>query len=214
MASQALVSERLPQILLCHAESVLQGRFGQSYTWSRPDGTIDEQQFGRLVSNLRDRSLRRSLFKLKEVASKSEADQTSALLTCEGPGIMCAAAAALPDRFLEGPMDDENNFLPPESVESDMRGRVNTARTGEFAYIDLGEVKRKVEYADAVAQLGLTLATVGWFVQVCCKVPKEKTVLAGCVFVPKASKGDRLVEADQRDAAASDWGYSLHLHSY
>ena len=53
--------------------------------------------------------------------------------------------------------------------------------------LTLGEVKRQLEYADALQQLGMRLATIGWFVQVCCHVHNQDMPLVGRLIVPKSS---------------------------
>lgn len=85
---------------------------------------------------------------------------------------------------------------------------------GKFAYIDIGEVKRKQEYADAVTQLGLRLATLGWFVRMCCAVPEKDVRLVGRMMVPTSSLNDNFIAADQRDLAECLWNFSLYMHAF
>jgi len=91
---------------------------------------------------------------------------------------------------------------------------MDVAGDGIFAYIDLGEVKRQLEYADALKQLGIRLATIGWFVQVCCNVHNQDMRLVGRFIVPKSSLGASFVASDQREKAAREWNYSLYVHGF
>jgi hypothetical protein len=119
---------------------------------------------------------------------------------------MCAIAAALPRIYLDGipPIASRSVLLPYETMEIDMRGRIDIAGGGKYAYIDLGEVKRQLEYADAVNQLGISLATIGWVVQVGCHVADQDMRLVGRLMVPKSSLKAYFVAPDQRKSAVSE----------
>ena len=132
------------------------------------------------------------------------------LITCEGPGILCAIAAAFPVLYLQQPASGVQ--VPSERLEFDMRGRMDVARQGEFAYVDVGEVKRSQDYASAVQQLGIRLGTLGWFVSKCCGVDAAAVRLVGRLFVPTHSSLESFVEGEQRDIARDKWNYSLYLH--
>lgn len=89
-----------------------------------------------------------------------------------------------------------------------MRGRIGD---GNFAHIDLRDYRRQLDYADAVKQLGIRLATIGWFVQVCCNVHTQNMRLVGRFIVPKSSLGANFVASDQKERAAREWNYSWYV---
>ena len=121
--------------------------------------------------------------------------QQQHLLMCRSAGIVCAIAAALPHIYLDGP-SPRTVVLPQETLEIDMQGRMDIAGDGSFAFIDLGQVERELEYADAVKQLGIQLGTIGWFVQVCCNVRSQHMHLVGRLVAPKNSLGASSVASD------------------
>ena len=156
------------------------------------------------VNNLADQALQRSLRWLGKAAAMDDLAQTEYLRSCKGPGIMCAVAAALPHRYLQGSSLDSASKInmPPDTLEIDMRGRIDVDPKKAHAYIDIGEVKRKLDYSDAIPQLGIRLGTIGWLVRISCNVPPDKNIiLVGRIVVPKAAVGDKFVAADQRDEA-------------
>lgn len=168
-----------------------------------------------MLKGVDNQAVRQVLFRLKDAELLSAADLEEHLLLCRGPGIMCAVAAAVPHLYLEGSLVDAACTwgFPPERLELDMRGRMDVG-TGKFAYIDIGEVKRRKEYADAVNQLGLRLATIGWFVRTCCTIPEKDVRLVGRMMVPMSSLKDSFIAADQRDKAEHLWNFSLYVHPF
>ena len=192
----------------------LQEKTGEATSWFRADGTLDAKLFAASLKEVDDQALRQALVRLKDAAALSGSELEEHLLLCRGPGVMCAVAAALPNLYLQGsPVTAAGNFeLPPGRLELDMRGRMDVV-PGKYAYVDIGEVKRKPEYGDAIAQLGLRLATLGWFVQTCCSVPEKDVRLVGRMMVPIAMN-ESSIAADQRDKADRLWNFSLYLHTY
>lgn len=180
-------------------------------SWFRPNDTVDVKVFASVLGEIDDQALRQALVKLKDAELMSVTDLEEHLLLCRGPGIMCAVAAASPHRYLQGSSTEFS--LPPERLEFDMRGQMDVS-AGKFAYIDIGEVKRQQEYADAVTQLGLRLATLGWFVRTCCAVPEKDVRLVGRMMVPASSLNDNFVAADQRDLAERLWNFSVYVHAF
>lgn len=199
-----LVQHKVAFRLLQHAETWLQ------LSWFRPDSTLDVQRFGSTVGAIEDEALRRSLFRLQQAVVLKPEAQIEHLLLCKGPGIMCAIAASLPHVYL----DSASTKLPSEALEIDMRGRMDIAGDGKFAYIDLGEIKRKLDYADSVKQLGIRVAVVGWFVQVCCSVEQKDMRLVGRMLVPRGSLQENFIAPDQRDKAERFWNFSLYMHTF
>lgn len=195
----------------------MQVKTGQASAWFKPDGTIDLNSFGATVDGLSNKALQHSLCWLKDAELKSGVDKVDYLRLCKGPGIMCAVAASLPHRYLEGSLLDAagNINMPPESLEFDMRGRVHVDSKRGFGHVDIGEVKSRLSCADAVPQLGIRLNTIEWFVRETCNVPRGKNImLVGRIVVPRGVVSDASVAADQRDKAQSEWNYSLYLHTF
>ena len=211
-----LVQHKIAHRLLQRVDAVLQTKSEQPVSWHDPDGTINLRRFVDIVNKPENQALRVTLFKLKDAAIMDDDQQLQHLLLCRSPGVMCAIAAALPHIYLDGPppIASSKVVLPQETLEIEMRGRMDVAGDGNFAYIDLGEVKRQLEHADALKQLGIRLATIGWFVQVCCTVHNQDMRLVGRLIVPKSSLGASLLASDQRERAAREWNYSLYVHGF
>ncbi len=74
------------------------------------------------------------------------------------------------------------------------------------------EVKRQLDYADAVRQLGIRQATVGWYVQVCCNVRNQDMRLVGRLIVSKSIWEQVLWSPF--GPAAREWNYSLYVHGF
>lgn len=125
---------------------------------------------------------------------------------------MCAFAAAHPDRYLQ--KQPVRLYVPSEVMELDLRGRMQVAKNGRFAYIDTGEIKSSVDYAKAVEQLGLRLGVLRWLVCACCGVAEAEIRLVGRLFVPKHTLGSSYVEDQQQDKALREWGFSLYVHGF
>lgn len=128
---------------------------------------------------------------------------------------MCLIAAAHPKLYLEG--NNTSFIIPPEVLEFDMRGRVDMPETGEYLYVDVGEVKRTLDYRKAIEQLGLRVGALGWFITAC--VPRERPPdvrLVGRLFVHEAGLpiGDDGADKYQRDIARDRWGFSLYRHTF
>lgn len=204
--SEYLVQHKVALRLLQRVDAVLQSTSEQPVSWHDADGSINPKRFAATVRKQKDGALRIALFKLRNAAILDDDKQVQHLLTCRSPGIMCAIAAALPRIYLDGipPIASRSVLLPYETMEIDMRGRIDIAGDGKYAYIDLGEVKRQLEYADAVNQLGISLATIGWVVQVGCHVADQDMRLVGRLMVPKSSLKADFVAPDQRKRAVSE----------
>jgi hypothetical protein len=96
-------------------------------------------------------------------------------------------------------------------------GRIDVAGTGDFVYIDIGEVKSAMAYKKAVEQLGLRLGALRWLVTTCVPHPAPDLRLVGRLFVSQAGldPGDRdSIDLEQRSLAADRWRYSLYLHTF
>ena len=141
-----------------------------------------------------------------------------ALQRCDSAGIMCLIAAAHPELYLEE--SNTRYTIPPEVLELDMRGRVDLPATGEYLYVDIGEVKRSLDYRKAIEQLGLRLGALGWFAAAC--VPSgaherpPDVRLVGRLFVREAGlpNGDDGTDQFQRNVARERWGFSLYRHIF
>lgn len=181
--------------------------------WFHPDGTINTKRFSTTVFPFKDRALRRALYLLKDAAIMSDSQQVEHLLSCESPGIMCTVAAALPHIYLESPAEDIDITPPPRTLHLDMQ-RVEISGNDKSAYIELGKVTRTLESADVVRQLGTTLATVGWFVRVCCNVDEEDMQLVGRTKVPKGNLHNSFIAAEQQAVAKHIWNFNLHVHTF
>eukprot|EP00611_Tribonema_gayanum_P011982 TRINITY_DN2243_c1_g1_i3.p3 TRINITY_DN2243_c1_g1~~TRINITY_DN2243_c1_g1_i3.p3 ORF type:complete len:129 (+),score=31.27 TRINITY_DN2243_c1_g1_i3:987-1373(+) len=57
---------------------------------------------------------------------------------------MCLLAAAHPHLYLDP--DNRAYIIPPEKMKFDLRGRLDVASKGDFAYIDVGEVGFALAY--------------------------------------------------------------------
>jgi hypothetical protein len=73
---------------------------------------------------------------------------------------MCLIAAAHPDLYL--PASNIELIIPADTLEFDLRGRIDVPSTGDFAYIDVGQVKAVGDYKQAVQQLGSRLGALKW----------------------------------------------------
>ena len=210
-----VVQHKVAHRLLQRVDAVLQTKPEQPVSWHDPDGSINLIRFLDLVNNLENQALRVALFKLKDAAIMDNDQQQQYLLMRHSPGVMCAIAAA-PHIYLDGPPPTAPSkvVLPQETLEIDMQGRMHIARDGTFAHIDLGEIETQPEYADAIKQLGISLATIGWFVQVCFDVRNQDVRLVGCLLLPKSSPRASLVASDQSRRAAREWNYSLYVHGF
>jgi hypothetical protein len=199
MAAAELVRQKVPEKLLRQALEGLQ---------VSPDLWKDEDQFRATINKLQDQAFGQALEKLRKAAVMDDKDQVDELILCEGAGVMCAVAAALPDRYLTGQIT-----LPAERLEIDMRGEmiVGHSASGEFARINIGAFQYKPDCLDAVQQLGIRLATIAWFVRSCCNVQPESVHLTGRLFVPKGTLDDTDVQAAE-ELAWSDWKCSLYIH--
>ncbi len=211
-----LVQHKIAHRLLQRVDAVLQTKSEQPVSWHDPDGSINLRRFVDIVNKLENQALRVALFKLKDAAIMDDDQQQQHLLMCRSPGVMCAIAAELPHIYLDGPPPTASSkvVLPQEMLEIDMRGRMHIARDGTFAHIDLGEIETQPEYADAVKKLGIRLATIGWFVQVCFDVRNQDVRLVGRLLLPKSSLGARFVASDQSKRAAREWNYGLYVHGF
>ena len=134
------------------------------------------------------------------------------LLGCSSAGLMCSMAAAHPDKYLALPA--QSLQLPSEVVEFDMRGRMDAAKGGASAYIDIGEVKSRADYSKSVEQLGLRLGLLRWLVHVCAGIAMPKIVLVGRLFLPKAALQGSFVEDQEREKALHEWGFSLYVMDF
>lgn len=124
---------------------------------------------------------------------------------------MCLLAAAFPHLYLN--TSSIAYLQPPQRLEFDMRGRIRTGKDMNFVTIEVVEVKSRMEYADAVEQLGLRLGGLKWFVSAC--MPSSGAVfnLEGHLTVPTIVAGSEWeVADDQRAMAEQKWGFSLYVH--
>jgi hypothetical protein len=89
------------------------------------------------------------------------------LLSPDGPGIMCAVAAAFPDNFLTTALEAEAWQLPPGELLYHLAGSVVIEEGCSKATIDVGEVRLDDgELAGAVPELGVRLGVLRWLVNV------------------------------------------------
>jgi len=131
---------------------------------------------------------------------------------CSSAGLMCSIAAAHPDKYLTLPA--QSLQLPSEVVEFDMRGRMDAAKGGDYAYIDVGEVKSSAHYTKSVEQLGLRLGLLRWLVHVCAGIAVPDIRLVGRLFLPKAALQGSFIEDQEREKALHEWGFSLYVHDF
>ena len=134
------------------------------------------------------------------------------LLGCSRAGLMCSMAAAHPDKYLALPA--QSLQLPSKVVEFDMRGRMDAAKGGDYAYIDIGEVKSSADCSKSVEQLGLRLGLLRWLVHVCASTAMPKIVLVGQLFLPKAALQGSFIEDQEREKALHEWEFSLYVHDF
>ncbi|GAQ87184.1 hypothetical protein KFL_003360160 [Klebsormidium nitens] len=200
---QGLVEAGIPEKLLIS----LQEGAGES-GWLREDGRLDRSSLGRFLGSTPNAALRSTIVRLRRVLQLEKVDdQVQELILCESAGILCLMAAAFPDIYLKG----QPNVFPSDELEIDCKGRMDVARDGTFSYIDLGEVKTRLDYATAVPQLGLRLGALKWFVCKACGAQTEGVRLVGRLFVFQQGV-EEFVDLAQRDEASTKWGYSLYLH--
>jgi len=131
---------------------------------------------------------------------------------------MCLIAAAHPTLYLE--LTNRSYIVPPEVLEFDMRGRVDLPETGQYLHVDIGEVKRGLDYRKAIEQLGIRLGALAWFASACF-VPgahegPPNVRLVGRFFVREAGLvgDDDGIHQFQRDVARDRWGFSLYRHVF
>jgi exonuclease VII small subunit len=201
--SRALVEAGIPEKLLIS----LQEGAGES-GWLHEDGRLDRSSLGRFLGSTPNAALRSTIVRLRRVLQLEKVDdQVQELILCESAGILCLMAAAFPEIYLKG----QPNIFPSDELEIDCKGRMDVARDGTFSYIDLGEVKTRLDYATAVPQLGLRLGALKWFVCKACGAQAEGVRLVGRLFVFQQGV-EEFVDLAQRDEASTKWGYSLYLH--
>ena len=141
-----------------------------------------------------------------------------ALQRCDSAGIMCLIAAAHPTLYLE--VRNTSYIVPSEVLEFDMRGRVDLPEKGEYLYVDIGEVKRGLDYGKAIEQLGIRVGALAWFAAACVfpgahEGPPDVR-LVGRFFVREAGLpgNDGGIDQFQRDVARDRWGFSLYRHVF
>ncbi|GAQ86582.1 hypothetical protein KFL_002980060 [Klebsormidium nitens] len=204
LASTSLVEAGVPARLL----GSLQDGAGQ-VGWFRDDGTVNDSMLGRFIGTCPDAALKQTLGRLRRVLKLDKKDdRIQELLQCESAGILCLVAAAFPEAYLTG----RPGVMPSDELEIDCRGRIDIAQNGDFAYIDVGEVKTMLDYATSVPQLGLRLGALKWFVCNACGAKVEGVRLVGRLFVSKHGTKEEFADASQRDRASVEWGFSLYLH--
>ncbi len=208
-----LVQHKVAHRLLQRVDAVLQTMSEQPMSWHEPDGSINLRRFVDIVNKLENQKLRVALVKLKDAAIMANDQQQQHLLMRSSPGVMCAIAAALPHIYLDSPASS-NVVLPRETLEVDMRGRMRILPDGTCAHIDLGQIETQPEYADPVQKLGIRLATIGWFVQVCFDVRNQDLRLAGRLLLPRSSLRESFVASDQSERAECEWNYGLYVHGF
>lgn len=176
--------------------------------WLRADGTLDQSKLGQFIGTTSDAAPRSTLVRLRRVLEmRTAAEHIQELVLCESAGILCLVAAAFPHIYLTG----QPKTFPSDELENDCKGRMDIARDGSFAYIDLGEVKTSLDYATAVPQLGLRLGALKWFVCKACGAEMEGVRLVGRLFVFEHGT-EEFVDEGQIIIASEKWGYSLYLH--
>ena len=101
-----------------------------------------------------------------------------------------------------------------------MRGRVDLPEKGEYLYVDIGEVKRGLDYGKAIEQLGIRVGALAWFAAACVfpgahEGPPDVR-LVGRFFVREAGLpgNDGGIDQFQRDVARDRWGFSLYRHVF
>jgi hypothetical protein len=203
ISSTALVEADIPAKLLASVQKGA-GQVG----WLRNDGTLDEAVLGRFIGTCPNIALKQTLMRLRRVLKLDKKDaRIQELLRCESAGILCLVAAALPE-YLTG----KPGIFPSDELEIDCRGRIDIAQNGDFAYIDVGEVKTTLDYATSVPQLGVRLGALKWFVCSACGAKVEGVRLVGRLFVSKHGTKEEFADAYRRDIASDEWGFSLYLH--
>ena len=143
-------------------------------------------------------------------------------MASDGAGIMCAIAAAIPERRQllavgragrrgrKQGVGEVELVLPSRELEFDLRGAVEVASDRSWAHVDVGEIKQGMDYGAAVPQLGVRLRVLQWLLHTCRGVPSGHVRLVGRMAVldghpPRA-------EASQVDLAQREWGFTLLLN--
>ena len=208
-----LVQHKIAHRLLQRVVAMLQTMSEQTVSWHEPDGSVNLRGFLDIVKKLENQALSVALVKLKDAAIMDDDQQQQHLLMRSSPGVICAIAAALPHIYLDSPASSKV-VLPRETLEIDMRGRMHIMRDGTCAHIDLGQIETQPEYADPVQKLGIRLATIGWFVQVCFDVRDQDVRLVGRLLLPRSSLRETFVASDQTERAEREWNYGLYVHGF
>lgn len=203
-ASTSLIEADLPAKLLAS----LQEGAGQ-VGWLHDDGTINQSNLGKFIGTCPDIALKQTLMRIRRVLELEEKDdRIQELLRCESAGILCLVATAFPETYLKG----QPGVIPSDELEIDCRGRIDIAQNGEFAYMDVGEVKTMLDYATSVPKLDLRLGALKWFVCNACGANEDGVRSVGRLFVSKHGTKEEFADALQRDKASVEWGFSLYLH--
>lgn len=207
-----LVQHKIAHRLLQRVDAMLQTMSEQPVSWHDPDGSLSLRGFLDIVNKLENQALRVALVKLKNAAIMDDDQQQQHLLMRSSPGVMCAIAAALPHIYLDSPASSKV-VLPRETLEIDLRGCMHIMQDGTCAHTDLGQIKTQPEYADPVQKLGIRLAAIRWFVQVCFDV-RDHMRLVGRLLLPRSSLRESFVASDQSERAEREWNYGLYVHGF
>jgi hypothetical protein len=138
-----------------------------------------------------------------------------------GAGIMCAVAAAFPDKFLSArsagdepqrqePQEERTEqpwLLPPAELLYDMAGSVVVHKGYREADIDVGEVQLGAGREEAVPRLGVQLGVLRWLVGVGWGIETESVRLVGRKARSDDDSGEAAIdeaEAEDRDGVDGD----------
>lgn len=94
--------------------------------------------------------------------------------------------------------------LPSRELEFDVQGSIEVV--GDQALIDIGEIKTRLDYGQAVPQLGQRLVVLRWLLHVCRGIPLDKVMMLGRLFV--LHRGSGAADAQQCKKAL-EYGYKL-----
>lgn len=97
------------------------------------------------------------------------------------------APAACPLVYLESPLRKAFKLLSPDAWRQ-LRVDVRMLAT---MCVDIGEMRYKLQCADAVLQQEISRATICWFVAVCCGVRRQNIRLVGRMLLPKITPAKR-----------------------
>ncbi|KAK9811837.1 hypothetical protein WJX72_011041 [[Myrmecia] bisecta] len=199
---------QVPRKLLRSIHAAAVAEAGKKLAWFKGSGHVDFSELNKYIGASKNKALSHSLMRLRNVVTLSR--QQQALLRCESVGIMCVLAAAHPKLYLNAGRNGLN--VPAEELEFDAQGKVELPMGKHYAYIDIGEAKRSLDYRTSVKQLGLNLGALRWTLQTAFALKPAQITLVGRLFVTKENVEVMSGKAQLVDLALCDWGYSLFVH--